>query len=79
MPITVAQLIEDLKLQDPNRIVVLSKDPEGNGYSPFCNLSTASYSKGQIGLEKLTEEDKKSGYTKEDVLKGKPAVVLWPG
>jgi len=76
--ITVAQLIEDLKLQDPSRIVVLSKDAEGNNYAPLHAIDTASYSDGEIGLEKLTKEDEESGYTEEDVVEGKPAVVLWP-
>lgn len=70
------ELIADLP---DSTIVVLSRDEEGNG---FCEASGFSlqynYKDGEIGLAKLTEEDKEKGYTEGDLLKGKKALVLWP-
>lgn len=79
----VKDLIKLLQKEDPNRLVVMSKDSEGNGFSPLADMSTESYAadstwSGEIGLEKLTPELEKKGYTEEDVLDGKPALVLWP-
>ena len=79
----IKQLLKILQSEDQNREVILSSDAEGNNYSPLycCNLGNYSpdskYS-GQVGLEKLTEKDKKNGYTEEDILEGKPAIVLYP-
>lgn len=83
-PLRVKDLIKLLQDEDQDRIVVMSKDGEGNGYSPFSGLSTAAYVadstwSGEIGLEKLTEADKKAGYSEEDVKHGgEKAIVLWP-
>jgi hypothetical protein len=76
----VKELIRELEELDPDRIVILSTDPEGNGYSPLCSFFLAAYSKtnGEVGLEGLTPELKLQGYTRLDVVKGKPAVVLVP-
>ena len=81
--ITVGKLIELLKQHDPERIVVMAKDPEGNGYSPLCDIDTASYKAestwcGEIGIEELTPELRKRGYSEEDVIGGQKALVLWP-
>jgi hypothetical protein len=81
--ITVEKLIKELQQMDPKRIVVMSKDSEGNSFSPMADLGECSYAEettwsGSIGLEKLTEKDRKAGYSEGDVVKGKPAVCLWP-
>lgn len=80
---TVKELIELLKLEDPNRLVVMAKDSEGNNFSPMSDMSTYAYDSynnwsGDIGLEKLTDELKNQGYTEEDVVDGIPSLVLWP-
>jgi hypothetical protein len=81
---TVKELIEELKKEDPKRLVVIQRDAEGNGYSPLTGWWLAAYKaendwSGETGLEKLTAEDRKQGYTKEDVLKGGvPALILCP-
>mgnify|MGYP005615571909 FL=1 len=80
---TVAELIELLKTVEQDRIVVMSKDSEGNGYSPFSGIFTAAYRadstwSGEIGLEELTDEDRKQGYSDEDVIDGVPCIVLQP-
>lgn len=70
----IKELIEELQKQDPEREVILQKDPEGNGHSPFSSCYTGSYVpdstySGSPYLEELTEALKKMGYTEEDVCK----------
>lgn len=80
----VKKLIELLQKEDPNRIVICQKDPEGNGFSPLSDIWNGAYRAettwyGEAGLEKFTEEDRKMGYTEEDILEdGKPALFLVP-
>jgi len=76
--------IELLKNVDDNRLVIMAKDEEGNGFSPLYELDDEStyeadsdYS-GEIGIEKLTPELKKRGFSEEDMNDGVPALVLWP-
>ena len=75
---TVRELIELLQQEDGERIVVLSRDEEGNGFQPLVDVATAAYRDGDTGIEELTEELREQGYSEEDVMKGTPAVVLWP-
>lgn len=81
---TVRQLIEQLQKEDPDRVVINQKDAEGNGYSPFCTIATCAYKAettwyGEVGLEYLTDELVKAGYTKDDVMNdGVPALLLIP-
>lgn len=80
----VKKLIKELKKCDQDRIVILSSDSEGNRFSPVYELCKSAYrdgdsSDGEVGLEKLTDELKKAGYSKEDVMTdGVPAIVLYP-
>jgi hypothetical protein len=83
----VKKLIKLLKKQDPDRLVVLSTDGEGNSYSPVSDMSTGGYRaentwSGEVGPEEFTDEMKEAGYYDEDdVYNGKddvPALVLWP-
>lgn len=78
---TVKELIEILnKVENKDKLVVMSRDPEGNGYSPmYCIDENCSYDDGEIGLETLTDELKAGGYSEEDVKDGAPAIVLVPG
>lgn len=69
---TAGQLIDILKKCDPNVIVILQKDAEGNGYSPLAGTdsdvtygATSTYSGDVYSLD---ESD-------EDVV---PCVVLYP-
>jgi hypothetical protein len=76
---TIKQLIEELAAYEPDRLVVLSRDEEGNGYLPLAQIDSAKFHDGEIGLEELTPELEKQGYSDEDVMKrGKRAVVLYP-
>lgn len=81
---TVKDLIEALSKEDPNRLVVMARDAEGNGYSPLSDWWTGAYkaettSSGEVGLEKLDETAKLAGYGEGDVIvDGKPAIILTP-
>jgi hypothetical protein len=77
----VRELIEKLQQEDPERLVIVSSDEEGNSMNPLQEIATAAYSKEdrEIGLETLTDEDKEQGYGEEDVIEdGIPALVLYP-
>lgn len=80
---TVAELIKELKKQPQDAMVVMSRDSEGNSYSPLADLGQGRYEEetswsGQLGIVELTEEYIKQGYTEEDVLDGPIVVALWP-
>jgi hypothetical protein len=77
---TVKELIKELQQIDPERLVVVASDPEGNSFDTLESWSTAAYDKEarEVGLEKLTEEDIKAGYGEEDVKDGVPCIVIWP-
>ena len=69
---TVGDLIKQLKGFDKTRKVILSKDSEGNDFSPLDECSTGMYVpestwNGTVGLEKLTDTLKSQGYTEEDI------------
>lgn len=77
---TVAQLIKKLQKFDQDRIVVMSSDPEGNGYSKLRDINgDYNYNDGEIGLEELTKEYEDAGYGEEDIMEGgTPCVIFWP-
>lgn len=81
----VGYLIEQLKLLDPEAIVVMSKDGEGNSFSPLSDIADEmvyreeSSWEGEIGYEKLTDELVDAGYGEEDIIEdGVPCIVMWP-
>lgn len=75
-----------LETLDDEYRVVLSKDSEGNSFSPLCDHTIAVYVPettwyGDIYLSELTPELRKQGYTEEDTYQGddgEKAVVFWP-
>jgi hypothetical protein len=78
----ISHLITKLKKLDPDALVVLSKDPEGNGFD-ICSDVVEGYKfdreEREIGLESLTEQAVEDGYSEEDVMEdGERCVVLWP-
>ena len=76
---TVKELISRLQEMNPDDIVVLSADSEGNRYSELSGLSDEyNYSDNEIGLRALSGEDELLGYTEEDVMEGRSCVILWP-
>lgn len=82
---TVKELIEELQAMDPDRVVILQKDAEGNGYSPLrgaddnCRYIAETTWYGAVKHERLSDEDRAAGYGTEDVTHlGVPACVLFP-
>jgi len=78
---TVRELIEELSKVDPDRIVVLQIDPEGNGYNPADGVDdNCGYKDGEVKKEHLRTADRKAGFTDEDLCDpdAKPCVVLYP-
>jgi hypothetical protein len=80
----VKELIKELQEVDGDRIVIIQKDAEGNGYSPLTMiddestyLADSTWS-GEVGIEKLTQEDRNNGYSEDDVIGGIPALILVP-
>lgn len=69
---------------DGDRMIVLSRDSEGNRFSPLADIDDNSVYvpitevDGEVGIEKLDEDLERLGYTSEDVISGLPALVLWP-
>lgn len=84
--LTVKKLIKQLQaIEDQDRVVVMSKDGEGNGYSPLADFYEAAYLadstwSGEVGIEALTEELEEDGFSEEDVMppNAKPCIVLSP-
>lgn len=80
---TVKELIDILSTADPNAVIVVSSDEEGNSYRYAHNIDATDLNcegswEVEIGLRKLTQEYIDRGYTDEDVLEdGTPCVVIW--
>ncbi len=69
----VRDLIELLQQEDPERLVVLAKDPEGNGYSPMAALHDVRYfalSTWDGEIDHPDDDPPREG--------GVPALVFWP-
>lgn len=65
---TVAELIAFLQRCDPTARVVLSKDAEGNSYSPLSVAATTYY----------IAETSARGEIHDEAIDEMPAVALWP-
>jgi len=80
----VKDLIERLSLIDPDREVIMQRDPHACCCSPLVDLWEGAYRPatewaGEAGFETLTEGDREKGFTEEDViLDGQKAVFLQP-
>lgn len=81
----VKELIELLQQEDGEKEVIMSKDGEGNTFSPLADFgNTNTYVadstwSGEMGFSELTPELIKDGYGEEDILTdGVPALVLYP-
>lgn len=81
----VSDLIKMLQEHDPDRLVVISRDPEGNGFEALGEVEAMAFDQrfgGEVRYEKLTPELEELGYSSEDIARDDgfftPAVVLWP-
>lgn len=80
---TVKELIEELAELPQNSLVIMSKDAEGNSYSPYYEFWEGSYMaessyQGEMGISEITDELRAEGFTEEDLNEGVPAVCLCP-
>jgi len=69
---TVKELIELLSKEDSNRLVVMSKGGEGNGFSPFADMETGAY------VAETTWSGEFELSEPEEAVDGVPALCLWP-
>jgi hypothetical protein len=75
---TVRQLVAALSRMNPDRLVVLQKDAEGNGYSPLrdhgtdanCRYIAESTWSGEVRIERLTPALRAQGFGPEDCAGG---------
>lgn len=82
----VRELIFRLQQCDPDDLVVLSADAEGNTYSPLEDASTQMYVaestwRGDIFERTLTPKMEAEGYSEDDLTddpSAVPCVTLWP-
>ncbi len=79
--LTVKELIAQLTELDPDAVVIMQRDPEGNGYAP-CSGAEGNGAwdtrEREFGYASITESMMQSGFTDEDIVRGIPAVVIWP-
>ena len=77
----VSKLIKKLSQLDPNAIVVMSSDGEGNQFSPLADLDVGKYIpettwSGHVPApEDLADEEY---YEREEVENMQDCVILWP-
>jgi hypothetical protein len=69
----VKDFIEKLKELDQEAEVVLSKDAEGNSFSPVCDFSTGTYAADTTYSGEFT-----SDYSEEGESPPVRAICLWP-
>jgi hypothetical protein len=84
----VSELIEALKDLPPDLEVVMSKDAEGNGFSPLDGIDDDSvyipestYHGDVYSITDVEDNPEDYGFEDdewEDVKKTRPCVVLWP-
>lgn len=81
----VSELMEQLSSLDPDRLVLISSDEEGNGFNEFHDVSYATVVKDGYQYEivetELTPELEEAGYSEEDIYEGEDivdAIILWP-
>lgn len=70
------ELIEELK-KYPGREVIIA-EVECNYFNPLRYIKTGAYDDAEhsYGIEKLTESLRQEGYGYEDIVDGKPALLL---
>lgn len=79
----IKELIEYLQgIEDQDRIVIMSKDGEGNAYSPFCGDHSVGWYEPESTWsgDVHSEEDIQDGFGIDENGNpvGEPCIVLWP-
>jgi hypothetical protein len=67
---TVQQLIKHLQKMPPRSLVVMSKDSEGNDFTPLAALGTCKYIEANSWSGTIVSD--------EDEEDGKSSICLWP-
>lgn len=79
--VTVKELIARLSELDPDAVVIMQRDREGNGYAP-CEGAEGNGAwddeEQEYGYAALTPALEEKGFGQEDIIAGVPAVVIWP-
>jgi len=70
---TVAELIEKLENLDPDTLVILSSDSEGNSHSPLADADPSHYIPERFGLVECIHPDDLPDYPEAE-----PCICLWP-
>lgn len=74
---TVKELIAALQQCEQNARVVMSKDGEGNSFSPLSEVETGLYVSETTWMGEFISPDD-DGDKEVDLDAGEPAVALWP-
>jgi hypothetical protein len=75
----VKELIKILKKADPDALVVVSSDGEGNNYSPVCDFDDSfRYEKDTSWSGVLVEKDDEDDEDGERWDAAEPCFVMWP-
>lgn len=74
----VNELMKVLENLDPDTLVILSSDPEGNEYSELEHIElNMRFDGDEIGIAQLTPDLFDQGFSEDDVIEGQPAIVLY--
>lgn len=71
MPKTVKQLRDELANYRDDTLVIMSRDPEGNGFEDFDGVSTERILDGEIRDGDELDED--------EMEESESVLILWPG
>jgi hypothetical protein len=82
----ISELVEILLRHNPDDLVVLAKDSEGNGFSPLSSVTPCVYVAettwmGETFIRELTDDLIEQGWSGDDLYDGDDgvnAVELWP-
>lgn len=78
----VKDLIKKLNKANPEAVVVLASDEEGNTFAPLNEANTENLcynaDDGVIGYKTLDKEALSNGATSDELVEGEDCVVLWP-
>lgn len=79
---TVKELIAILKKCPKDAIVIMSNDSNGNRYKELSEIQTDNLAwdpnREETGYQEMTDELRKMGFHKDDLVKGSKAIILWP-
>jgi hypothetical protein len=77
---TVSQLMDVLENCNPDAVVIMVGDEEGNYYCRVSDVDENLYinEDGEVGFNCITQELRDNGYSDEDLVVGEECVALTP-